>query len=280
MRYDSDMMLDILPMWYQYAFVLIFGLIIGSFLNVYIYRLHTGKSLAGHSHCLSCGAGLKPYELIPLVSYLLLRGRCRTCGCYIPIRYFVVELTTALLFLGAYSLASDIYELVFLLLTMSILVVITVYDIRHYIIPDSLTAALTLGAFLWYASLLLNGTEWIFIGESILAALAGTGFFFLLWFISKGAWLGFGDVKLAFPLGLIAGPSLVFSMIVYSFWFGAAISLLLIGLGKLVRGQVRLQKLFGRLTIKSVVPFAPFMIAGCLIVLFTSFNVLSLFSSF
>jgi leader peptidase (prepilin peptidase)/N-methyltransferase len=157
---------------------------------------------------------------------------------------------------------------------------ITVYDIRHYIIPDSLTVALTIGSLLWYVSLLFNGTEWVFIGESIFAALAGTGFFFALWFVSKGAWLGFGDVKLAFPLGLIVGPSLVFSMIVYSFWFGAALSLLLIGIGKLVRGQVRLQKLFGRLTIKSVVPFAPFMIAGCLIVLFTRFNVFSLFSSF
>jgi prepilin signal peptidase PulO-like enzyme (type II secretory pathway) len=267
-------------MWYQYTFVFIFGLIIGSFLNVYIYRLHTGKSLAGHSHCLSCGTGLKSYELIPLISYLFLRGRCKTCGCHIPLRYFVVELTTALLFLGVYSLASDIYELVFLLFTMSILVVITVYDIRHYIIPDSLTAVLTLGSVIWYATLLFRGTEWIVVGESVLAALAGTGFFFLLWFISKGAWLGFGDVKLAFPLGLIAGPGLVFSMIVYSFWVGAAISLLLIGLSKLVRGQVRLRKWFGRLTIKSVVPFAPFMIAGCLIVLFTSYNVLSLFSSF
>jgi leader peptidase (prepilin peptidase)/N-methyltransferase len=179
-----------------------------------------------------------------------------------------------------YFLARDIYELVFLFIAMSLLVVITVYDMRHYIIPDGLTIALTLTTLLWYAILVYQGTEWIVIGESVLAALAGTGFFFLLWFISKGAWLGFGDVKLAFPLGLIAGPTLVFSMIVYSFWVGAAISLLLIGLGKLVRGQVRLRKWFPSLTIKSVVPFAPFMIAGCLIVLFTSYNVLSLFSFF
>ena len=82
-----------------YAFV--FGVIIGSFLNVYIYRFHTGKSLSGHSHCLSCGTPLKPYELIPLLSYVFLRGRCRTCGCKIPARYFLVELTAGLLVISS-----------------------------------------------------------------------------------------------------------------------------------------------------------------------------------
>lgn len=274
------MVTDILPLWQQYTFVAIFGLIIGSFLNVYIYRLNTGKSLSGHSHCLSCGTGLKPYELIPLVSYLFLRGRCRTCGCHIPVRYFIVELLTSVLFLLSYQLASTTYELLFLWLVMAVLVVITVYDIRHYIIPDSLTGVLTIFALLWYVLQFYAGTDWMSVWVAILAALAGSGFFFLLWFVSKGAWLGFGDVKLAFPLGLIAGPSLVFSMVVYSFWVGAAVSLLLIGIGKLVRGQVHLHKWFGSLTIKSVVPFAPFMIAGCLIVLFTHSNVLSLFLSF
>jgi leader peptidase (prepilin peptidase)/N-methyltransferase len=191
-----------------------------------------------------------------------------------------VELFTAVLFFFSYLHATDFYELAFLFIAMSLLVVITVYDIRHYIIPDFLTVLLTIVSLLWYGTLMLRGLPWIAFAEVLIAALAGAGFFFLLWFVSKGEWLGFGDVKLAFPLGLIAGPTMVFSMIVYSFWVGAAVSLLLIGLGRMVRGQVHLQKWFGRLTIKSVVPFAPFMIAGCLIVLFTRFNVLSLFSSF
>ena len=274
------MILDILPLWYQYIIASVFGLIIGSFLNVLIYRFHTGKSLQGHSHCLSCGTRLRAYELIPLLSYVVLRGRCRTCGCHIPVRYFVVELATSVLFLLSYILASSLSELVYLFVVMAVFVVITVYDIRHYIIPDSLTALLTVVSLAWYGMQLYGGMDWVFVGETFLAALAGTGFFFLLWFISKGAWIGFGDVKLAFPLGLIVGPTLVFSMIVYSFWVGAAISLFLVGVSRLVRGQVRLGMLSHRLTIKSVVPFAPFMIAGCLIVLFTRFNVLSLFSSF
>lgn len=274
------MVLDILPAWYQYGLVVVFGLIIGSFLNVVIYRLHTGKSLAGYSHCLSCGTTLKPYELVPLLSYVCLRGRCRTCGCYIPIRYFVVECVTGLLFLLAFVKAVSISELFFWWVILALFVIITVYDIRHYIIPDSLTAALIIISLSWYGFLLYSGTAWVFVGEAILAALGGAGFFFLLWFVSKGTWLGFGDVKLAFPLGLIAGPSLVFSMVVYSFWVGAGISLFLIGVGNVLRGQVRLGMWTNQLTIKSVVPFAPFMIAGCLIILFTRYNVLSLFSSF
>ncbi len=274
------MMFEIIPLWYQYVFVAALGLIIGSFLNVYIYRFHTGKSLSGHSHCLSCGNNLKPYELVPLISYIVLRGRCRCCGCYIPIRYFLVELCTAALFVLAYTVATDIFEIVFLFVSIAILVVITVYDIRHYIIPDALTIALTVVALLWYVVQVLTGANVAFFMEAVLAALMGTGFFFLLWFVSKGAWLGFGDVKLAFPLGLIVGPTLVFSMVVYSFWIGAAVSLCLIGLGKLMRGQKRLGMWPLRLTIKSVVPFAPFMVASCLIVLFTHFNVLSLFTSF
>ena len=117
--YDMSMSIEIVPLWYQYTFVIAFGLIIGSFLNVYIYRFHTGKSLNGHSHCLSCGTGLKASDLVPLVSYLLLRGRCRTCGCYIPVRYFIVEFCTAVLFILSYLLATDIYELIFLFVVMA-----------------------------------------------------------------------------------------------------------------------------------------------------------------
>jgi len=75
-----------------------FGIIIGSFLNVYLYRFHTGKSLSGSSHCLSCATPLKFYELVPLFSYLFLRGRCRTCSSLVPSRYFLVELLTGILF--------------------------------------------------------------------------------------------------------------------------------------------------------------------------------------
>lgn len=273
------MLFELLPLWYQYTFVVVFGLIIGSFLNVYIYRLNTGKSLSGHSHCMSCGAGLRPYELVPLFSYLFLKGRCRSCGCYIPVRYFIVELCTGILFLAAYSIAFNLVEFVYLAALLSVLIVITVYDIRHFIIPDKLTVTLLALTCAWQGYLLYGGGTWQSLLMTIGAALLGAGFFYLLWLISNGRWIGFGDVKLAVPLGIMVGPLAVFSMIVFSFWIGAAMSLFLIGIAKLIRGQVRLQNRIFRLTIKSVVPFAPFLVAGSLLVLFTNLNVLSFFST-
>jgi prepilin signal peptidase PulO-like enzyme (type II secretory pathway) len=122
---------------------------------------------------------------------------------------------------------------------------------------------------------LLTYTELL---HAMAAAGAGAGFLFFLWFISKGKWIGFGDVKLAFPLGVIVGTWQVFSMIVLSFWIGAGVSILIMVLMKLQRGKLRLRFLLPNLTMKSVVPFAPFLVSGCLVVLFTKFNVLTLFT--
>lgn len=272
------------------AVVFVFGAIIGSFLNVVSYRFHTGKSLGGHSHCLSCATPLQWYELFPLFSYLALRGHCRSCGCYIPARYFWVELTTGALFVAGFwsvlngsggEYAINSWSLGLLWVALSIMVVIVVYDLYHFIIPDALVAWLTLvvvGKAI--AELITLPT----ISATLLiswlgTALLGSGFFLFLWLISKGTWLGFGDVKLAFPLGLLVGAERVFSLVVLSFWIGATVSLLLIALQRLTRGKPPLHLLTGSLTIKSAVPFAPFLVASALVIIFTDFNVLSLFSS-
>jgi len=259
-----------------------FGVIIGSFLNVYIYRFHTGKSLSGSSHCLSCGKPLSWYDLFPLLSYLGLRGRCRQCGCKIPARYFVVELTTGLLFAGALTITLDIPPLLLWWFIFSVMVVITVYDYYHFIIPDSLT--LTLLA----ATSALIGYQWYIADGSLqeiairlAAALAGSAFFLTLWLISKGAWLGFGDVKLAVPLGVLVGTAQVFSFVVLSFWIGAGVSLFILAIAWLLeRGKQHLQLPELGLTMKSAVPFAPFMVASSLVIIFTHFNALALFSFF
>ncbi|MCA9354054.1 MAG: prepilin peptidase [Candidatus Kaiserbacteria bacterium] len=254
------------------------GVIIGSFLNVYIYRFHTGKSLAGSSHCLSCGTDLKWYELVPLLSYLGLRGRCRTCGCRIPSRYFLVELATGLLFTWTLLIAYSVSTLFLYWFVMSVLVVITVYDLYHFIIPDKLTVVLTAAAVaLLVSDGLRGGFSFEVFGIAVGAALLGSGFYLLLWLISKGQWLGFGDVKLAIPLGLLVGAKSVFSFVVLSFWVGAVISLLIIGYQYLSRGKASLPLPAKALTMKSAIPFAPFLVASCLIILFTHFNVLSLF---
>lgn len=256
-----------------------FGVIIGSFLNVYIYRFHTGKSLSGSSHCLSCGHGLRWFELFPLLSYVALRGKCRKCKCSIPARYFLVELGTALLFALTVTLSLDLITILFYWLIFSILMIITVYDLYHYIIPDELTIALSatmagLLGYRYYLSL-ITGEDIVFM---ITAALGGVAFFYLLWWISKGTWLGFGDVKLAFPLGLLVGTYSVFSFVVLSFWIGAGVSLLIIAYLKLKRGKEHLHLEGQTLTMKSAVPFAPFLVASSLVILFTNFDVLQLFT--
>jgi leader peptidase (prepilin peptidase)/N-methyltransferase len=161
---------------------------------------------------------------------------------------------------------------------MSILVVIAVYDLNHFIIPDALTIALTVVSVGWLGVRFVLGEAPFDLGFELLAAILGASFFFVLWAVSRGRWIGFGDVKLAMPLGLIVGSSMVFSLVVFSFWIGAIISVLLIGVANLQGGKLGLRFPHFNLTIKSVVPFAPFMIASCLLILFTNLNVLSLFS--
>jgi len=269
----------LLPVWSLYAIIFLFGVIIGSFLNVYIYRFHTGKSLNGSSHCLSCSKPLSWYELFPLLSYLGLRGRCRGCGCRIPIRYFVVELLTGVLFVLGASVASDLIELAWLLGMLVVLLLVTVYDYYHFIIPDEFSIALLALMASWllwqWWSGVLSPMELLW---TISAALAAAAFFFALWAVSRGAWLGFGDVKLAIPLGLWVGPMGVFSFVVGSFWVGAIISIFILGWHRFERGQKRLQLSSQTLTMKSAVPFAPFMIIGAALVYFLQFDALSLFS--
>src|SRR3989344_7311171 len=124
-------------------FIIIFftlGLIIGSFLNVVIYRLHTGKSLGGRSTCMSCSTTLSWYELIPVFSFLGLKGRCKNCSTKISIQYPLVELATGLIFASLFlKLQTFGVSYVYYALMFSLLVVIAVYDLKHKIIPDKLS---------------------------------------------------------------------------------------------------------------------------------------------
>ena len=272
-----DFIFATLPLSLIVLFAFGFGVIIGSFLNVYLYRFHTGKSLMGSSHCLSCGTPLKSFELVPLFSYVCLLGRCRTCRSYIPSRYFLVELLTGLLFVGVVLTAFDVITMFHTLVLVSILVVIAVYDIYHMIIPDELVVATLLVVLSNQLYLLTIGTSAAAFFMNILAALGGSLFLMLLWRFSNGTWIGFGDVKLMVPLGLAVGYTSVFSLLVLSFWVGAAIGILLLLLQKIrKRGQPHLRFLSQELTMKSAVPFAPFLIVGYFLVLFFEIDVVSL----
>ena len=267
-----------LPFGLQLTLAFFFGVVIGSFLNVVIYRLHTNKSLSGRSHCLSCGHTLAWYDLLPLLSYLTLRGRCRYCGAYITPRYFLVELLTGLLFVSVVLVTDNFLEISFWWLIMSVLMVVLVYDLRHLIIPDRMVVLLFTLALMWVGYVhLYPEPSWVDVAIGVGAATLGASAFALLWLVSQGRWIGLGDAKLALPLGMLLGAGSVFSLLVLSFWIGAVISVaILLAQYLLKRGQIHLRFLSRPLTIKSEVPFAPFLIAAFVAIYWFELDVLSL----
>ncbi|MCX6703125.1 MAG: prepilin peptidase [Candidatus Zambryskibacteria bacterium] len=267
--------------------VAILGLLVGSFLNVVIYRYNTGLSFAkGRSQCFVCGKKLVWYELIPVVSFVIQKGRCRSCQTKISLQYPVVEALTSLLFVAvawrqvclypvfsvfenglSYSCILAVYYAV----VVSLLLAIAVYDMRHKIIPDGLVytfialATAKLLLFTYFFGLPLNMGHTL----NLLAPLLLFTPFALLWLVSKGMWIGFGDAKLAFGIGALLGLPLGLSAIMLGFWIGAAVSILLLVLQKFMWGQTKMN-------LKSEIPFAPFLIIGTLVVLFTHLDILGL----
>jgi leader peptidase (prepilin peptidase) / N-methyltransferase len=240
--------------------IFVFGLIIGSFLNVVILRMNTGRSIArGRSKCAHCNRVLAWYELIPVFSFLGLRGKCRTCNTEISFQYALVELVTAITFVVAYikiviNGGFTIYSWIafaFSLVISALLMVIFVYDLRHKIVPDTVVfpfILLALLSILWKSSMVpgfLGGNALV---NGVVVALP----FFLLWFFSKGRFMGFGDVKLALGIGWLLGLAGGFAAILLSFWFGGIAGLFLIAISK-------------KYGMKSEVPFAPFLIMGVFI---------------
>ncbi|MBI5126162.1 MAG: prepilin peptidase [Candidatus Taylorbacteria bacterium] len=243
------------------VFVAIFGLIIGSFLNVVILRYNSSKGIGGRSQCFSCAKKLEWYELLPLVSFVFLRGRCRSCRSDISYQYPMVETATAVLFVLLYysiepfTLPAMLYFVIHAI-AAAILIVIFVYDLRHKIIPDSLSFTLMAVSFI---GLFVGGESLLHLPQ-LIDFLSGIIFFAVfggLWFVSKGRWIGFGDAKLVVSLGWLAGLVFGVSGIFMAFWLGAVFSVIYLVILKKKR------------TIRNVeVPFAPYLILGMYIAWF------------
>lgn len=243
-------------------FFFISGLVVGSFLNVVIFRLNTQKSLGGRSTCMSCQRKLRWYELIPFISFFALRGRCRTCQTKISRMYPVVEFITGLLFLWLFLKFRDLFSLnlldfffsyIFYALAFSILIVIAFYDLRHKIIPDLLV--LVLGFLSFFGLFFFNEFGFFVHLPSKMQFFSGPILalpFAFLWLVSKGAWMGLGDAKLIISLGWLFGFSCALSGLVLAFWSGALLGILLILFSKKYR-------------MKSEIPLAPFLIFGTLL---------------
>lgn len=247
--------------------IFILGTIIGSFLNVVVLRYGTGLSyVTGKSKCFSCSKDLHWYELIPLFSFLMLSGKCLKCNSKISYQYPVVELITGIIFTLVFIKFGLTPLLPLYLAIVSVLIAMSVYDFKHKIIPDGMTlffTILTLFVFFFTNS----SSEYLSFPLSldILAGPILFAFFAFFWLVSGGRWMGFGDAKLAIGVGILLGFSGGVYAIMLAFWIGAIFSLIIIGLEK-----IKLAKF--KLSMKSEIPFAPFIILGLLIQLITSWN--------
>lgn len=242
--------------------VFVFGLAIGSFLNAVIYRLEKAESaLRGRSYCPRCKHTLAWHDLVPLVSFLLLQGRCRYCKQHISLQYPLVELATGLLFVALFYFGPEnLIELSFTLAMGAMLVAVFVYDLKHFLIPDILVYFATGLTALWRIFEFLEFGIFVPLFQAVLAGMGASLFFFIIYALSKGRAMGFGDVKLAFLLGLFLGwPSLLVALF-FAFSLGAVSGLALI--------------VFKKKGLKSEVPFAPFLIMGTAIAFFFGSKIL------
>lgn len=246
----------------------LFGLIVGSFLNVLIVRA-TVRALSGRSACMSCGRGILWYDLIPVLSWVWLGGRCRFCRSKISAQYPLVELTTAFLFAALGAAPVPIIVRLFGLPILAILVAISAYDLRHTIIPD---------AWVWIFNALALISSLLTTNYLLLTILSGPAValpLFALWLVSRGRWMGLGDAKLALGIGWLLGPLYGIVALFFAFVIGAVVSVFVllplphVALYLSKRGIARLSNSSPRLTMKSEVPFGPFLVAACLLVWFS-----------
>lgn len=234
------------------VFIFIFALIIGSFLNVCIYRIPRSESIAfPGSHCTACGNPIKSYDLIPVISFLLLRGKCRMCKESISIRYPLVELLTAVLITfqaWRYGITAEFFY--FAAMT-SILIIITMIDLDRQIIPDGLIIALgILGAmYLFTVQLPQYGARSLL--QNAIGFAVGGLFFLLIAVVSNGG-MGGGDIKLMAVLGLWFGWQKLLALMLVTFISGAVISIILL--------LLKIKKM------KDGIPFGPFIAFAAYIV--------------
>ncbi len=238
----------------MYIPTFILGAIIGSFLNVCIYRIPREESIVyPSSHCPKCNTPLKWYNLIPILSFLLQKGKCRYCGDSISPQYPFIELLNGILYVVIFCFYGAAIDFAFYSFMIIILIVISLIDYYHQIIPDILLIIIfALTIFYKLISYILYGTSPDIL-NSLLAFLIGGTLFLLIALISKGG-MGGGDIKLISVLGFILGLKKTLLNIFLSFIIGAVFSICLLLLKK--KGK------------KDAIPFGPFINIAFIITLF------------
>ena len=244
----------------------IFGTIVGSFLNVVSLRFNTGKGLGGRSMCMSCGETLTWKELVPLFSFAAQKGSCKKCKTKISWQYPLVEFAAGAIFVLIFfmfppvSYVSAVQTLLYVLITC-VLLIITVYDIKHKIIPDQFSFVFS---FLALLSLFVGGASYWHI-PSFWALIAGpflaTPFAFL-WVVSRGKWMGLGDAKLMLGIGWLLGIGAGINAVILSFWIASVVSV------------IWLFVTYKKFKPGTEIPFGPYLILGMYLVLLFKIQVL------
>ncbi len=268
-----------------YIIIFFFGAAIGSFVNVIVDRLYIKSFLTGRSHCASCGKELSFFELIPVLSYFFLKGRCKNCKTKIGAKHLYVEIILGVLALITYKfllisyfdpmsidfnlisgvLFSLLYTFLFILLS-----VIFLYDLRHKIVPLSFSLLLLITGIafeVWKIShlqIFYNGHHSTLFYLDIFSGILISLPFFLINIFSKGRGAGMGDVILFLGVGYLLGFVYGVSTFLLSVWIGALVSLFLIFF---------LPKKYNK---KSAIPFAPFIVIATIIVLFLHIDIVGI----
>lgn len=222
--------------------------------------------MKGRSYCPHCRHALSWKDLFPLFSFLFLGGKCRYCKEKISWQYPAVEALTGLIFLLTFNFQAAL-TVVYLLIIICFLIIIFIYDLKHYIIPDKVLFPAIIIVLIYRMLIFLESNHWKLIDNGslkidnfqslsgpIFSAIGASAFFLAIFLVSRGKWMGFGDVKLAFFMGLFLGfPSILLALFL-SFFFGA-----IMGVGLIFAKKKKL---------KSEIPFGPFLIAGTFVALF------------
>ncbi len=248
-----------IPDYVTYILPFVFGVIVGSFLNVVSLRFNTGMTVGGRSKCLSCGNELGWKELIPIVSFAVQKGACKKCKSKISWQYPLVEFAAGAVFVLLFiiypplTLLTAMTTLIYVVATC-LLIVISVYDIKHKIIPDQFVYAFVLASLV---NLAVGGSSWLHV-PSISAFVAGPLLalpFALIWLLSKGSWMGLGDAKLVLGIGWFLGIGAGANAIIVSFWIAALASI------------IWLFATYKRFKPRTEIPFGPYLIIGMYLVL-------------
>lgn len=257
-------------MFYVLSFIL--GASIGSFVNVIATRLHVAKVISSRSKCLSCGEALRAFDLIPVISYLFLRGKCRYCKSSYGIENIYVEVVYGILYVLLYHFVimgqminiPTILWFIYYSAFFITLGVIALYDMRHTYIPLYYLALYCVVTLIMLYIRYIYDPTLVTLLSPVIVALP----FLMLWIVSRGRWLGFGDVVLFAGVGAFLGVAQGLAVLLVSVWLGAIVGVMF---------YIYRRKDISQST---AIPFVPFIVISFLIVLFTDIDIFSIASLF